>query len=367
MLSLFCLAIFTGLFSGVATGSYNDAPYVYIPIEFLYGADSRVTTNITFGNSNPITVVMDTGSASAWIWQYGALVHWGSPYLFDPGPCNLTVPSDLTYNPLSSLTSRSCSVAPSYDKGIIGLSPYIVTNISQGPSFRDNLLSSSLVLSKIMVTWFDSPPESLSTLSGGLLLGAIDTSKFAGPLVRVPVVTATGQVGYYLPKPTVSFNNQTFVPDENTTCLLDSGTHADYLPFNYSGIVGSQFFNGSGGILVYENDVVGWNGSCESIPRDLNISYAFEGYNDGKSVRIDVPLRNYARGAALQGNASVCLLNLEVGGCTFGAPFYSGAAIAVDDDAGVLAMAQGGVSRGGGGVDSLALKIFGAGETFDFV
>lgn len=48
----------------------QDAPYVQFPIEFLYGADSRVTTNITFGTSNdthPITVVMDTGSANAWV------------------------------------------------------------------------------------------------------------------------------------------------------------------------------------------------------------------------------------------------------------------------------------------------------------
>jgi len=420
LFSTFALSTFLSLSNAWSISRRQDAPYVYIPVEFLYGADSRVTTNITFGtapSSQSITVVMDTGSSDAWIWQSGAIVHWGSPYLFDPGPCNLTVPSTLTYSPSLSPTSKmqnqsseyvyagnskivqgilysndtltfstntsttlpnvqlalensailrlrdngSCAPPPSYDKGIIGLAPFINSNATQGPSFRQNLFDTSVIKTKTMVLWFNSPPSTLGTLSGGLLLGAIDTSKFISPL--------TGQVGYYIPKPNITFNGQTFTPDQNTTCLLDSGTHADYLPFDPLSDLGSAFFNASGGVLVDENGVVAYNGSCDSIPGSLNISYSFPGVTEGKIVEINVPLKNYARGASLNGtlDGGVCLLNLEVGGCTFGAPFYSGAVVAVDDGSGVLALAQGGVSREGSGVDAASLKVFEVGETFDYV
>ena len=428
LFSTFALSTFLSLSSAWSISRRQDAPYVYIPVEFLYGADSRVTTNITFGtalSSQPITVVMDTGSSDAWIWQSGAIVHWGSPYLFNPGPCNLTVPSTLTYSPLLSPTSKmqnqsseyvyagnskivqgilysndtltfptntsttlpntqlalensailrlqdngSCAPPPSYDKGIIGLAPFINANTTQGPSFRQNLFDAAVIKTKTMVSWFNSPPSSLGTLSGGLLLGSIDTSKLISPLVRVSNVVTTGQVGYYIPKPNITFNGRSFVPDQNTTCLLDSGTHADYLPFGPLGNLGSAFFNASGGMLVDENGVVAYNGSCESIPWGLNITYSFAGVTSGKSIDIDVPLRNYARGATLNGteDSGICLLNLEVGGCTFGAPFYSGAVVAVDDGSGVLALAQGGVSKAGSVVDAASLKVFGVKESFDYV
>ncbi|PMD37388.1 acid protease [Hyaloscypha variabilis F] len=421
LFSTFALSSFLSLSTAWSIPRRQDAPYVYIPVEFLYGADSRVTTNITFGTSQPITVVMDTGSSDAWIWQAGAIVHWGSPFLFDPGPCNLTVPSTLTYSPLLSPTSHtqnktseyvyasnskivqgilysndtltfptntsttlpntqlalensailrlqdngSCTPPPSYDKGIIGLANFINANATQGPSFRQNLFDTSAIKTKTLVTWFDTPPSALSTLSGGLLLGAIDTSKFLSPLVRVPNVVTTGQIGYYIPKPNITFNGQSFVPDQNTTCLLDSGTHADYLPFNPVGGLGSAFFNASSGMLINENGVVAYNGSCEGIPSSLNITYTFTGATTGESVKIDVPLRNYARGASSE-DGQICLLNLDVGGCTFGAPFFSGAVVAVDDGVGVLALAQGGVSEVGSGVDEATLKVFEVGETFDY-
>jgi len=265
-------------------------------------------------------------------------------------------------------SNGTCIPPPPYDKGIIGLSPYVNSKTTQGPSFRQNLFSSSAINTQTMITYFSSPPSILTTLSGGLLLGAVDTSKFSGPLLRVPNVAETGDIGYYTQKPNITFNGQTFMPDVNTTCLLDSGTHADYLPFAPQSSAYKQFLNASGGMLRDENGVVAFNGTCESIPKDLNVSYVFSGVNEGKSVEINVPVRNYARGASLDGVAGkgICLLNLEVGGCTFGAPFYSGAVVAVDDGSGVLALAQGGVSRGAG-VDAASLRIFGKGETFDSV
>lgn len=48
----------------------NGSSYIYMPVEFAYGSDSRVTTNITFGtgvDTLPTKVVMDTGSADTWV------------------------------------------------------------------------------------------------------------------------------------------------------------------------------------------------------------------------------------------------------------------------------------------------------------
>lgn len=59
-----------------------------------------------------------------------------------------------------------------------------------------------------------------------------------------------------------------------------------------------------------------------------------------------VPIRNYARGT-LDAGEGKCSLNLEVIGCVLGAPFLSGAYLAVDDDIGVVALAQAGEGIGG--------------------
>lgn len=47
-----------------------SAGYHYIPVEFDYGANSRVTANFTFGtaaDAEPVKVVMDSGSANFWV------------------------------------------------------------------------------------------------------------------------------------------------------------------------------------------------------------------------------------------------------------------------------------------------------------
>lgn len=50
--------------------SAENALYHYMPVEFEYGADSRVTANLTFGTADsaePVKVVMDSGSANFWV------------------------------------------------------------------------------------------------------------------------------------------------------------------------------------------------------------------------------------------------------------------------------------------------------------
>jgi hypothetical protein len=49
---------------------FASANYHYMPVEFAYGANSRVTANLTFGTAataEVAKVVMDTGSANFWV------------------------------------------------------------------------------------------------------------------------------------------------------------------------------------------------------------------------------------------------------------------------------------------------------------
>jgi hypothetical protein len=341
-------------------------------------------------------------------------LHWGSQYLGVVGPCNITVPTPYdpklsstavwynhsstyayagnakivagvqyandtltvvngtsipnvqfaleNYGTLRQLDDGTCRV-PEFDKGIIGLSPY--TNDTNGPAFRQNLFDAGLIATKTMTMWFDYTTSSLSKLTGGVIFGGIDTSKYNGELVQVPNVIAEYEIGLYVPKPNITINGQTFVPDQNTTCLVDSGAHADSIPFDYLSNMTSDFLAATNGVLTQYAGVIGFNGSCENIPKDLNVTYTFPGSEEGKSVSIDVPIKNYARGQSAPEDAGdICLFNLETGSCLLGAPFLSGGFLGLDDADNSIWLAQGAVSSEGDGVQSSTLKVFGAGEGF---
>ncbi|KAH7371782.1 aspartic peptidase domain-containing protein [Cadophora sp. MPI-SDFR-AT-0126] len=394
--------------------------YHYMPVEFEYGADSRVTADITFGtapSAEPVRVVMDSGSANFWIWSPNATVNWGSPYLGVEGPCNTKVPVsyDPALSPNSTVTNHTSGYAyagnakivsgtqyandtitsiggsgpisnvqfaledfglfriadngscvlPQYDQAILGLSYYNATK-TDGPSFRQNLFENGQIASKTLFIWFDKHLGALGDLTGGILFGAIDTSKYIGPLVEVQNVVEEYEIGIYVAKPNITVGGQTFVPDGDVNCLVDSGAHADYLPFAFGSELEGLFYNATGGQIVDYNGVVAYNGSCESIPQDFNITYTFAGVS-GKTVDVSVPLRNYARGLYDPYNPyDTCLLNLEIGGCTFGAPFQSAAAVLLDDEGDRVAFAQAAVSKEGDGVNEDSLVVMGLEQSVGF-
>ncbi|KAH8689730.1 aspartic peptidase domain-containing protein [Phaeosphaeriaceae sp. PMI808] len=396
----------------------NSNLYHYMPVEFEYGADSRVTADIILGtapSAEPVRVVMDSGSANFWVWSPDATINFGSPYLGVTGPCNAKVP--VSYDPAlssnSTLTNQTSSYAyagnakivsgsqyandtfttvggsgpipnvqfalenfgrfkgarstcdpPTYDQGILGLS-YYDKGKTAGPSFRQNLFESGQIASKILFMWFDKHLGALGHLTGGVLFGALDTSKYTGPLVELENVVPDYTVGVYVAKPNITFNGQSFVPDQDTRCLVDSGAHADYLPFESNSEVEQLFFSTTGGQLVNYFGIVGYNGTCDSIPQNLNITYTFTGVS-GKAVDINVPLRNYARGLSFPDTQNICLLNLEVGGCTFGAPFQSAAAILMDDEGDRVAFAQAAVSEEGEGVNQDSVVVMGLEQSVAF-
>lgn len=337
-------------------------------------------------------------------------MNWGSQYLGVKGPCNAKVPVsyDPALSPSSLVTNHTSAYAyagnakivsgtqyandtitsvggigpipnvqfalenfglfkigddgscitPPYDEGILGLSYYNATT-TDGPSFRQNLFESGQIASKTVFMWFDKHLGAVGNLTGGILFGAIDKSKYTGPLVEVENVVAEYEIGIYVAKPNITISGQTFVPDGDVTCLVDSGAHADYLPFAYDSGLEELFFNATDGQLIDYNGagIVAYNGSCESIPQDFNITYTFSGVG-GKTVDVSVPLRNYARGLTASDNSQDnCLFNLEIGGCTFGAPFQSAAAILMDDEGDRVAFGQAAISEEGKGVDEDSLVV----------
>jgi len=428
----------TEAFVAAERRSTQNASYHYIPVDFDYGANERVTANITFGtaaNTSATKVVMDTGSAGLWVsisrtssidhanrlqkWEAGAIANYGSVYLGEQGPCNESVPNGynatLSYptaitnmSSLYSYASNSkliygdqyandtlspsggngaipnvqfamsnlgvfrqgddgtCTGLAPYDASILGLAPLAGQTVQyNGPLFRENLFASGLIASRTMVMWFNKATSQLGRNTGGVLFGAIDKSKYTGPLVRVP---STSIKFAETLNPNITFNGFTYQGSMNTTnCTLDSGTHSDTIPLADGDEI-QRFFNQSAGYLTsLPGDVIAFNGTCDSIPADLTLGLTFAGEQAGESVYIDVPLRNYARGANVASDtaAGVCRLNLSYNGaCFLGATFNSASFQALDDEDNSIALAQGGVSEEGSGVNA---TVIGAGQSFDTV
>lgn len=67
--STLSLASLLSLSSALVISNRQNAGYYYMPVEFDYGADSRVTAQFILGSAEeePIQVVMDTGSANFWV------------------------------------------------------------------------------------------------------------------------------------------------------------------------------------------------------------------------------------------------------------------------------------------------------------
>lgn len=116
-----------------------------------------------------------------------------------------------------------------FDASIMGLSPH--TNTTEGPSFRENLITTGLISKRIQSMWMYSSREAKATFEGISLFGALDISKFTGPMIVLD--NMKGEFGYHVEKPTMSVNGVTFKTDVDVTCELDSGSASITLPIAY--------------------------------------------------------------------------------------------------------------------------------------
>ncbi|KAK0662751.1 hypothetical protein DIS24_g1642 [Lasiodiplodia hormozganensis] len=379
-----------------------------MPLSYKYGGYPKVSTDIVYGTPGqaPIETVIDTGSANFWVYGPDGKVNSGSPYLFGTGPCTEDVTPFFNYPESSTATDvkdsprafayggngkiiqaprsvndtisftntkypslldqqvqlanytviRSSATTCNgmvYERSILGLSEN--TADTTGPSFRGNLLSSGRIESPTLSMWFDKPPADVrGEFRGTALFGALPgPEKYSGPLVKVALDPPEGTyVGYYVATPKISYEGKQFAIDTETVprCLVDSGFGTENIP-----LVTKDFLDATG--AVDNHGYPAWPGSCDSIPANKTLDYTFTGV-DGRDVTVRVPLRSYARGINDYYNeTNVCALSFTLdtsGMCAVGAPFFTSAFLAFNDDGKEVAIAQGGVSTSADeGVDGL--------------
>jgi hypothetical protein len=392
-------------------------PTVFFPLNYYYGPNHKISTDlVTPFDNTTIEVVFDTGSENFWVFGPNATNNWGKTCLGCQGQCNATVspfynwPDSPTaaapdqfstfyaYGAYTKIVQGSISVndtfaftnvagqstvvpdvrvavesymqqrlgdggqciPAAYDLAILGVAPYQVSPSwnTTGPSVRKSLLDSGAVGAPVISMWMDeAPADTAATYTGGALFGGIETSKYSGELVKVPLLTSDSgppSVGYYVPVPQLHVNGVTVNTSDTTTrtCLLDSGTQVDDLPVSFGDEAEKAFMNASG-LTRSPIGRVAWPGDCNSIPANLTVDLEWAGVEAGKSVTVKVPVRNYVRANGAE--VGYCTLNMDFGGCLLAAPFFTAAFLAADDAAGEIALAQGGVSVRGSGVDEAAV------------
>lgn len=396
----------------------QTVPTVHIPLNLYFGGNHKVSTDLYIASTNTtIEVVFDQGSENFFLFGPGAVDNWGSSGLGGQGPCNQSVPAgsyfdypasptatgpanhsatyvyggaDKIYSGLVTvndtfgfsnaagastdavddvrveivdflvqrISDSACAYPPLYDLSILGTSPYYnnaSSRVTAGPHVRQDLLERGVIGGAVQSMWFDAAPADVyGTYTGGGLFGGVDTSKYSGDLVTVQTLQPAGYVGYFTAVPTVTINGVTFTPPDNGQdwCQLDSGTHDDTIPVVYT--EDEQFYNASG-IVLSPKGYVAWPSECEDIPADAVIGLTFPGAEEGTSITIDVPIRSYVRVDYSTLDPGYCILSVSTSGCLLGAPFATASFFAADDEAGVIALAKGGVSTPGDGVDEAAV------------
>ncbi|KAK8099561.1 Eukaryotic aspartyl protease [Apiospora kogelbergensis] len=96
----------------VSAGAASAAiPTVHMPINFKYGADSKISTDLKLPYSDTtIEVCYDLGSSDFWMFHPNAIQNWGANCLSCQGQCNRTVPDSGVYDP--SKSSSASEVGP---------------------------------------------------------------------------------------------------------------------------------------------------------------------------------------------------------------------------------------------------------------
>ncbi|KAJ8120677.1 hypothetical protein O1611_g10306 [Lasiodiplodia mahajangana] len=101
-------------------------PTVYFPLNFRYGSDQKITTDLVIpGSDKTMPVCFDQGSDTYWVLEPGAVFNWGSEQLGVPGACNITATP--VYEYLSSLDATD-PVPFQYFNAYGGLSKIVLGN-----------------------------------------------------------------------------------------------------------------------------------------------------------------------------------------------------------------------------------------------
>ncbi|KXJ88158.1 aspartic peptidase domain-containing protein [Microdochium bolleyi] len=318
----------------------------------MYLSDKRLTDTLTFGNTFGDTVTVPDVDF--------ALAQYLQQRIRDTG---------------------SCSPVPTYSRAILGVAAYVhdptgeAAN-TQGPSLRETLFQSGRIKARTQSLWLDKPrPGVLSgaqDLTGVGLLGGIDTSKYTGPLVRIPRTGGAYSVDqYYTYAPNITVNG-VGAPLEMqfdyggrgvnmSECLLDSGAGGEA----FNPVDPQAFFNATG---LRENPARGsgqgqnlaWPAPCDQIPADQFLEYNFVTAREGETAKVRIPMTLYHRYQDPQDTElGWCTMSILLYGCGMSRTFSAAVFFAADDDNNEMAIAQGGISEPGSPVDpaSVVLRI----------
>ena len=170
------------------------------------------------------------------------------------------------------------------------------------PGVLEMLSAAGYISSNSYSLWLDSTSSS----AGEIIFGAVDSSKYTGDLVTLPIVPSpdgmarlTVEWSYF----SVTVNgNQEYEADDSGSngpaTLLDSGTSLAYIP--------SDIFSGVAQVFGLTQDASGtYIGSCDISTWDATLNFGFGDSGNGPEVLINVPASEIMRGS-------------DDGGCVFG-------------------------------------------------
>ncbi|KAI0202103.1 acid protease [Astrocystis sublimbata] len=395
-------------------------PTVYFPLNFRYGSDQKITTDLVIpGTNKTMPVCFDQGSESFWILGPGALYNWGSealPAPGRPGPCNTSATPVYEYSAspdadtapfpyinayagfskivsgdsvvddtmtFTSVAGQKSSIADiraalvdfymvrypdfsgqcdpaglTYDVGILGTAPFHYNNDykSSEPHLRQELLEQGTIKAPVQSMWMDKRPQGIEDTYTG---GAI----FGG----IDLSKFTGplvKVRSLQDDDTLGYNvAQPVLSIRGKKIKTDASAGACFVDSGTRNdelpvaYADTEEFYETTGLVESPEGYVSWPGACESVPSNVTLDMKFPGATNGTFVDIKVPLKNYVRWDS--GEEGLCRLNINLGECTLAAPFSTAAFFAADDERGEVAFAQGGISERGSepSEDSIVLRI----------
>ncbi|TGJ84553.1 hypothetical protein E0Z10_g4194 [Xylaria hypoxylon] len=385
-------------------------PTVYFPLNFRYGSDEKITTDLIIpGTNKTMPVCFDQGSEDYWVTEPGAVFNWGSELSGVRGPCNMSITTVYEYsaspdatdpvpfgyydsygggskNVLGDTTvedtmtftsvagqrstipgvrsvlakfiniwypdpSGQCEVTDDlkkYDVGILGTAPYqnSTEDITPGPHVRQQLLEQGTIKAPVQSMWMDKRPSGIEDTYTG---GAI----FGG----IDLSKFTGSLVKVR-----SFKNT----DDSVGYWVAPPT----LSFQ-----GKRIRQGDTGVRRCFVDSGTQN---DGLPISYDLQEEFfkttglvespMGHTSWpgtcetvpSDVTLDMRFPGSKNGTFVDikvplknyvrwdsGEEGLCRLNLYLGGCTLAAPFSTAAFFAADDERGEIAFAQGGISERG--------------------
>ncbi|KAI0516963.1 aspartic peptidase domain-containing protein [Xylaria bambusicola] len=390
-------------------------PTVYFPLNFRYGSDQKITTDLVIpGTNKTMPVCFDQGSEDFWVAEPGAVLNWGAQYAGQVGPCNTSMSPVYDYSASPDATepapydyfnvyggsskyvlgnatvddtmvftsvagqqstiagirtaltnlvsvrledeSGHCEVTErvsNYDVGILGTAPFQIGpgHITNGPHVRQQFLEQGTIKAAVQSMWMDERPHGIEDTYTG---GAI----FGG----IDLSKFTGPLVKVKSFPnvgdTVGYRvaKPIFSVQGKQITTQSDVTRCFIDSGTRNDAIPIAFgqeeeFYKVTGLVESPTYQASWPGPCESVPSNITIDMRFPGKANGTFVDIKVPLKNYVR--ADNGEEGLCRLNLypSAGDCTLAAPFSTAAFFAADDENDEVAFAQGGISKRGSGPD----------------